>query len=181
MTSTESVIDELWRVGETMLNTDSGEKYLITYSRPSGFLDVIFTSSTESVGFITIKYEGGGIYSIVNDTSVNPHSSLLNTPGHGIKVKNKFRKRGLGAALLSIGIGIAQRDWHARGMEGNFKIVASDITNEGLGCYQNFGFTIQEGMSVSSGYYMDSEHVPEINILPGRVSFFKRLRKRLRL
>lgn len=181
MPETDRVIRDLWKDGETAFTTTFGEKYTITFSRPADFLDIVLTGSSGPVGFITLKFEGEGTYSIVNDTEVNPHPTFINTPGHGVEVKTEYRKKGLGAALLSIGIGIAQQDWQAHDRGGIFQVVASDITNEGLGCYQNFGFTIKEGMRVSSGYYTASGKVPEINILPGRVSFLKRLKKRLRL
>lgn len=181
MPSTDSVIDDLWNEREAMLTTSFGESYKILFSRPADFFDIVIASSFEPIGFITLKNEGAGTYSIVNDTKVNPHPSFINTPGHGIEVKNKFRKRGVGAALLSIGIGIVQEDWRLHNRGGDFKVVASDMTSQGLGCYQNFGFVIMEGMRVSSGYYTDTGSVPEINILPGRASFFRRLKTRLRL
>jgi ribosomal protein S18 acetylase RimI-like enzyme len=181
MPSTASLIDDLWNEGVAILTTSFGEKYKILFSRPADFFDIVIADSFEPIGFITLKNEGAGTYSIVNDTKVNPHPSFINTPGHGIEVKNKFRKKGVGAALLSIGIGIVQKDWRLNNRGGDFKVVASDITGQGLGCYQNFGFVIMEGMRVSSGYYNDSRTVPEINILAGRASFFKRLKTRLRI
>jgi hypothetical protein len=58
-------------------------------------------------------------------------------------------------------------------------VLATDITGLGIGCYQNFGFVIKDGMKVSSGYYANPDTVPEINILSRKVSFTKRLKKRL--
>ena len=124
---------------------------------------------------------GEGTYSIVNDTEINPHPLFINTPGHGIEIIGKFRKRGLGAALLSLGIGIVQRDWRYNAEDKKFMVLASDITSLGMGCYQNFGFTIEEGMQVSTGYYTNLDTVPEINILDRKAPFSKRLKKRLRL
>lgn len=180
MSETDRVLDTLWDKNQTRLTTTTGESYFVSFSRPAEFLDIVIAFNKTPVGFVTLKYEGDGKYSIVNDTQVNPHPTFINTPGHGIEVKTEYRKKGLGAALLSIGIGIAQRDWKAGGRDGAFKVVASDITSDGMGCYQNFGFTIKEGMLVSEGYYSDSEKVPEVNILAGKAPFLKRLWKRLR-
>ncbi len=180
MPNIDKVIEELWDKRETSIYGTSGKEYRVTFSRPSGFFDVAVFDKQEPMGFITLKHENNGLYSIVNDTKSNPHASLANTPGHGIEVKEKFRKRGIGKALLSLGIGIIQRDWRLEQRGGEFKVIASDITSSGLGCYHNFGFTVKQGMAVSSCYYSDPDTVPEINILPRKVCFIKRLAKRLR-
>ncbi|MCF6290024.1 MAG: GNAT family N-acetyltransferase [Desulfobacterales bacterium] len=180
MPNIDKVIEALWDKREASIYGADGKEYRVIFSRPGGFFDVSILDNLEPMGFITLKHENKGLYSIVNDTKINPHSSLANTPGHGIEVKEKFRKRGAGKALLSVGIGIIQRDWRLEQRGGEFKVIASDITNIGLGCYHNFGFTIKEGMAVSSCYYTDPDTVPEINILPKKVCFIKRLAKRLR-
>ncbi len=179
MMSINSVIDELWEKRETTISTRHDKKYRIAYSRPGGYFDVVISNDREPIGFITLKYVGEGTYSIVNDIKINPHPSFINTPGHGIEVKGKFRKRGLGATLLSLGIGIVQRDWRYNAEDNKFMVLASDITSLGMGCYQNFGFTIEEGMQVSTGYYTNLDTVPEINILDRKAPFFKRFKKRL--
>lgn len=175
------MLNALWRNSEMTLTCDDGTKYKIVFSRPHGFFDVIMFTESEPIGFITLKYEGDGIYSIVNETKKNLHPGFINTPGHGIEVIERFRKRGIGKALLSIGIGLTQRDWRENGKKGRFTVVASDVTNSGLGCYQNFGFIVQEGMAVTRCHYHDSEHIPKLRILPQKASFLKRLKKRLRL
>ncbi len=178
-TSIDKIILELWDNQETVIIANDGGECRITFSRPDDFFDIVIFNKLEPMGFITLKYESNGLYSIVNDTSANFHPSFINTPGHGIEVKTKFRKRGLGKALLSIGIGMVQKDWQVNPKDGRFKVTASDITKVGLGCYKNFGFTIKEGMAVSSCDYTDPENVPEINILPRKASFLTRLQKRL--
>lgn len=147
MTDIQQVLDELWRDAKTTLPRGDGKKYTIVFSRHHGFLDVTMRDDgSESIGFITLKYESDGTYSIVNDTKTNPHLGFVNTPGHGIEVIEKYRKRGIGKALLSIGIGLAQRDWRFNmAEEGRFTVVASDVTDSGLGCYQNFGFIVRGG------------------------------------
>ena len=180
MNIVEEIVNSLWSQGRVALAGPDRNEMTAVYSRPADFFDIVISTQEEPAGFITLKYEGGGKYSIVNNTKVNRHPSFVNTPGHGLEVKNKFRKRGLGAALLSLGIGIAQRDYRTRDEEAEFRVVASDITGLGLGCYQNFGFQIKQGLRVSSGYYYNPDTVPELAILPRKVGFFKRLRKRLR-
>jgi ribosomal protein S18 acetylase RimI-like enzyme len=96
-------------------------------------------------------------------------------------VKKKYRKRSVGAALLSLGIGIVQKDFRMKKESSQFVVVASDITHLGMGCYQNFGFQIKEGIRVSSGYYNDLDHVPEINILEKKATYWGRLKKRMRI
>ncbi|MDH4317570.1 MAG: GNAT family N-acetyltransferase [Desulfobulbaceae bacterium] len=178
----QDVLELLWRDSEVEIPAMEGRDYHIVYSRPAGFFDVVMTEESEPVGFITMKYEGEGVYSIVNETKKNPHPGFVNTPGHGIEVKEKFRKRGIGKALLSLGIGLVQRDWREhKKNEGRFTVVASDVTDSGLGCYQNFGFIVKEGMAVTKCFYVDSERVPELGILARRASFWKRLKKRLRM
>jgi hypothetical protein len=180
MLCSSSVIDELLKERQATILTKHDKKYRIVYSRPGGFFDVVISHDGDPIGFITLKNVGEGTYSIVNDIKINPHPSFINTPGHGMEVKETFRKRGLGATLLSLGIGIVQRDWRINGKGKNFKVVASDITSQGFGCYQNFGFTIKEGMKVSTGYYTNPDTVPDINILSRKVPFSKRIKKRFR-
>ncbi len=182
MQSTAEIIDQLWAQGKALISTNYGEKFQVVLSRPQNFIDVVISSNRETrIGFITLKDEGQGKYSIVNETQINYHPSFINTPGHGIEVNKKYRKRGIGGALISLGIGMIKKDRQAYKKSRRFMIVASDITNQGLGCYQHFGFTVREGMSVSAAYYMSCQPIPEINILANKVSPFKRLRSRLRV
>jgi len=181
MQCTANIINQLWTSREALISTDAGDRYQAAFSRPHGFFDIIIANKRESIGFITLKYEGKGLYSIVNDTKINPHPSFINTPGHGIEVKKEYRKRGIGGALISLGVGMIKKDRETNKQSKRFLVVASDITSQGLGCYQKFGFTIREGMSVSAAYYKGPEIIPEINILPAKASFFKRLRVRLKL
>lgn len=179
MQCTADIIDQLWARRETWITNDHGDDYRLVFSRPYDFFDIVIFNSHEAIGFITLKNEGKGLYSIVNDTEINSHPSFINTPGHGIEVKKKYRKRGIGGALISLGVGMIKKDRQANQKSRRFLIVASDITNQGLGCYRHFGFTVREGMSVSAAYYMRPKTIPEINILPTKASFFKRLRVKL--
>lgn len=179
MSKLSQTIETLWREKKALLTAEDGELFQASYSQPAGFFDIQIATAEETVGFISLKSEGD-IYAIVNDTARNFHPGFINTPGHGFEVKTKFRKRGIGAALLSLGIGIVRRDFEMSGKPGEFKVVAGDITGLGLGCYQNFGFKIMEGLQVSTGYFVDQDRIPEINILRSKVSRFQRLKKRLR-
>lgn len=180
MNQLTQTIDILWREKKALLKAEDGELFFATYSNPGGFFDIQISTAEEAVGFITLKHEREA-YPIVNDTEVNPHPDFINTPGHGLEVRAKYRKRGIGAALLSLGIGIVLKDFVARGDKGELKVVAGDITGLGLGCYQNFGFKIMEGMQVSTGYFVDRDRIPDINILRRKAGRFQRLKKRLRL
>lgn len=180
MASVDEIIDTLWHKRKATISTGH-ENLEVVLTRPGDFFDIVLSNAREPMGFITLKHEGKGRYSIVNDTKVNPHPTFANTPGHGIEVKKKYRKRGIGAALLSLGAGIAQRDYRTKKEEAQFEIIASDITGLGLGCYQNFGFQIKEGIRISQGYFNNPDRVPEINILKKKAAFFGRLKKRIRL
>jgi len=72
-----------------------------------------------------------------------------------------------------------QRDCLEKSNTQSFKVLATDVTKLGLGCYHNFGFTIKEGLQVTAGYYTDPDHVPEIKILRKKASWLGRLKKRL--
>lgn len=176
---TEGAIETLWQDNKVLLTNGYGEKYEATFKRIEDYIDIILSHKEGPVGFITLKFEGGGKYSIVNDTKLNPHPTITKTPGHGIAVKEDFRKRGLGSALLSLGIGIAQKDFKSRNKPSTFEIWATDITESGFGCYNNFGFKIKEGMKVSEGVYSKEDGVPEIRFLRNKASLWGRLKKRL--
>jgi ribosomal protein S18 acetylase RimI-like enzyme len=177
--NTQEIIDTLWQNKKAQLINGYGEKYEAAFSRIEDYLDIILCKESETVGFISLKIGEAGKYSIVNNAKLNRHPDISLTPGHGLAVKEKFRKRGLGAALLSLGIGIAQKDFKEKNSSGTFKVLATDITDSGFGCYKNFGFRILDGMTVSEGYYSDSDRVPEINFLRHTPSFWARLKKRL--
>ena len=181
MIAVQQVLELLWLESETIINGIEGKPYKIVFSRPQNFFDVVMVEGDRKVGFITLKYEGDGVYSIVNETKKNFHTGFINTPGHGIEVSKEYRKRGVGKALLSIGIGLVQRDWQQNRKKGRFTVVASDVTASGLGCYRNFGFIVREGMAVTHCHYMESENVPELCILDQKASFWKRLKMRLHL
>ena len=180
MPSTEEIIKKLWSDQQVVFETDYEEKFEAVFSRPGGLFDVIIRSGQEPVGFITLKNEREGLYSIVNDTVVNPHPTFVNTPGHGIEVKKPYRKKGIGAALLSLGIGMAQQDYLAKDISAPFKVVATDISKLGLGCYRTFGFHIQEGLTVSSGEYSNLHAVPDIDIRSWKMPLPLRLLKKFK-
>jgi GNAT superfamily N-acetyltransferase len=180
MLSTAAIIKKLWSEQQVVFETDYEEKFEAVFSRPGGLFDVVIRSGNDPVGFITLKNEKEGLYSIVNDTAVNPHSTFVNTPGHGIEVKKQYRKKGIGAALLSLGIGIAQHDYLTKKSSAPFKVVATDISKLGLGCYRTFGFHIQEGLKISSGEYTSLHAVPDLNIRPWKMPLPLRLLKKFK-
>ncbi len=179
MRSTDATIDQLWKKREGVISTDYGANYQVVFTRPQSFFDVIIYNDQDPMGFITLKDKGKGVYSIVNDTKTNLHPSFINTPGHGIEVKTKYRKRGIGGILINLALGMIQKERQANKQSKRFMIVASDITKEGLGCYRNFGFTVREGMRISAAYFVSPKTTPETNILQAKASFFKRLKVRL--
>jgi len=180
MPSTAEIIRKLWSEQQVVFETDYEEEFEAVFSRPGGLFDVVIRSVQEPVGFITLKNEKQGIYSIVNDTAVNPHPTFANTPGHGIEVKKSYRKKGIGAALLSLGIGMAQQDYQTKNTPVPFKVVATDISKLGLGCYRTFGFLIQEGIQVSTGEYTNLHAVPDVNIRPWKMPLPLRLIKKFK-
>jgi ribosomal protein S18 acetylase RimI-like enzyme len=180
MLSTAEIIQKLWSEQQVRFETDYEEVFDAVFSRPGGLFDVVLRTSRESVGFITLKNERPGLYSIVNDTAINPHPTFVNTPGHGIEVRKKYRKKGIGAALLSLGIGMVQQDYLARETTAPFKVVATDITKLGLGCYRTFGFKIMEGIKISSGEYTHLHTVPAVDIRSWKMPLPLRLIKKLK-
>lgn len=180
MLSTEEIIKKLWSEQRVHFETDYEELFEAVFSRPGDLFDVEIRNSREPMGFITLKNEKPGLYSIVNDTAVNPHPAFVNTPGHGIEVRKKYRKKGIGAALLSLGIGMVQQHYVAEETSAPFKVVATDITKLGLGCYRTFGFKIMEGIKISSGEYTNLHKVPAVDIRPWKMPFLLRLIKKLK-
>jgi len=180
MPSTEEIIKKLWSEQQVAFETDYEEEFEAVFTRPGGLFDVVLRNDREPVGFITLKNEREGLYSIVNDTAVNPHPTFANTPGHGIEVKKSYRKKGIGAALLSLGIGMVQQDYLAKDISAPFKVVATDISKLGLGCYRTFGFHIQEGLKVSSGEYSNLHAVPDVDIRSWKMPLPLRLLKKFK-
>lgn len=79
------LIDRLWIEGRAILIAGHGEQFVAVFSQKGQLFDVTISCGKEAVGYISIKTEVDGIYSIVNDTSINPHPTFDNT-GHGLEV-----------------------------------------------------------------------------------------------
>lgn len=182
MIPVNEIINTLWTEQHVLFETDYDEEFTAVLNRFPNFFDVVLYSKgrKDAMGFITLKNEKEGRYSIVNDTTANAHPTFTNTPGHGIEVKKKYRKKGIGGALLSMGIGIAQRHYITGKPQAPFRVVATDISKLGLGCYRNFGFDIKEGFTVSTGEYTDLQDVPELEIRPWKMPFLLRFFRRFR-
>lgn len=174
------LIQELWTQQRVRFETDYEEEFEAVFSRPGGLFDIVLYQAGDAVGFITLKNEKPGRYSIVNDLKINPHLTFDNTPGHGIEVKRKHRKKGIGAALLSLGIGMVQQDFKLQQPSAPFKVVATDISRLGLGCYRTFGFDIREGIKVSEGEYSVIDTVPELDIRSWKMPLLFRVIRKLR-
>jgi GNAT superfamily N-acetyltransferase len=182
MASVNELIETLWTEHSVLFETDYEEEFTVVLNRIQVFFDIVLYSKDckDAMGFLTLKNEKEGLYSIVNDTAVNPHPTFVNTPGHGIEVKKKYRRKGIGGALLSLGIGVVQRHYKTARPPAPFRVVATDISKLGLGCYRSFGFDIKEGFKVSMGEYTDLQEVPELGIRPWKMPFLLRFFRRFR-
>ncbi|MFC1523744.1 GNAT family N-acetyltransferase [Thermodesulfobacteriota bacterium] len=180
-TQLADIVNELWNHGTTVITTGFDEEYQVVYIRKNDLLDIVLSIHGRDIGFVVLKDEGNGKYSIVNDTSINPHPAITSTAGHGLGVHEEFRKKGIGSALLSIAIEIARKDFTEKGEAAEFSVMATDITKLGYGCYHHFGFRLQEGMQVTTGVFSETDRVPEIRILQKKSTKFGRLLKRLGL
>ncbi len=175
------IIDRLWCDKKAKFSTGYGEKFEAVFTQKDGFFYVVLSNDEEAIGFAAMKDEGEGRYSIVNDSSVHPHPGFAGIPGYGLVVKEKYRKRGFGAALLSLCIGVVQQDFKEKKENKQFEVLATDITRLGLGSYKNFGFQIKDGLQVTVGHYLQDDKIPEIVILQKKVPKLKRFIKRLGL
>ncbi|MBU0729946.1 MAG: GNAT family N-acetyltransferase [Proteobacteria bacterium] len=175
----ETVISALWENHNTVIRTGYGEEFDVRFSQRENYFDVVLSIKNNDIGFITLKQKNSGRYSIVNDSSINPHPAITQTAGHGLAVKAEHRKRGIGAALLSLGVGIAQKDYKARSTDEPFEVIATDVTGLGYGCYLHFGFKILPGMKETTAHYRDANRLPELKILRRKAGLLQRLKKRM--
>jgi len=114
--STESIIDELWSSSETPKKAvfTPYDKYILTASltHTKEKFDIMLSDPEDYIGFIILEKFKGGIYNITGE--YRGHHQQLGFEaryGIGLEVKPKYRRRGFASSLISIGIGIAKKDF----------------------------------------------------------------------
>ncbi len=158
MSDVNKLIDDLW-VNHLVRLTNPPKK--VFYARYNLFKgnnhDVVIFNNFDTVGFITLRNSGKN-YRILNDSLVVPHEGFSNKLGYGIEVKEKYERRNFGHALLSLGIGVAIKDFNEKGLE-DFVVKVSGISSK-THFYESFGFE-----TPGFGGTYNQRSVPDINIV----------------
>lgn len=135
-------------------------KFNVLYGK---LLDVVMFNWEENIGYINLMRDKNS-YKILNQWELNHHPGFIPSRGIGIEVKKSHRKKGIGPALLSIGIGLAQLDFRAQNLP-KFCVRGDGITNREK-FYEEFGFRIEKDEKNKKTYavYTDPNSVPEFKI-----------------
>ena len=179
MTTTKpinEIVDELWLRREISIpnrdNTfrvtlkDLGEEYLDIYMRG--------TNPDEGIGFITMQSRESGVYEIRNSLWIKMHPDCEDLLGNGIEVSPLYRGMGFGDALLSIGIGTAQRDYKSKQTDKPFEVRVNGINPDlAKKVYEPFGFVIN---SPNTATYTNADAVLELNLNLKLISVADRVR-----
>ncbi len=159
----DHLIDELWKNSFVELQTVNGV-FEVVFTKPADYLDIVVKDSGKSVGFVSLLGERGiSSYRLINYPLVNPHPGFTNGLGVAIEVLDSYRGRNIGSALLSLGIGVAQRDFKNQNGLKSFQVVATGI-NKVQDFYKRFGFHVSDVGGSLVAIYDDSFRVPEINM-----------------
>jgi len=137
------VIAELWERKETIIR--AGDMNMeATLKQPfDNWFDIMLRNGTtgEIIGYITLTRRDEGIYDIITHPGIVQHPEFGNTY-IGMEVNKKYQHRGFGQALLSLGVGVVQRDFKKRGGRGKFEVLATGLGGINLIPHKPFGFEI---------------------------------------
>ena len=114
--STESIIDELWSSSETPKKAvfTPYDNYNLTarFTHTKDKFDIMLSDPEDYIGFIILENFKGGIYNITGEyRGHHKQMDFEERSGIGLEVKPKYWRRGFASALISIGIGIAKKDF----------------------------------------------------------------------
>ena len=158
------IVDELWLRRETSIPNRDNTFRVTLKDLGEGYLDIYMrgTNPDEGIGFITMQSRESGVYEIRNSLWIKMHPDCEDLLGNGMEVSPLYTGMGFGNALLSIGIGITQRDYKSKQTDKPFKVRANGINPDlAKKVYEPFGFVID---SSNSATYTNADAVPELKL-----------------
>jgi len=105
--------------------------------------DVSMFESDQIAGYVVVQLREDDRYHLENQAVMGEykHPGMKDGFGWGIEVHPRYHGRRIGHALLSIGIGLALRDFLEKPL-ANFEVFAGGLGDNGT-FYEKFGFKIQ--------------------------------------
>ena len=163
--SVEEIVDELWLNKETLIPVGSNDLVNVSLElMPNDWFRIMMNHHDKGtkVGYVMVKRKDDGRYDLMNNPRIIPDPQFSGGY-YGIEVNPNYQRRSFGTALLSLGIGIAQRDFIDRGATGNFRFelmaMTGDLSDK---FYRNFGLDIYD--PPNKGRYTKLDKVPELKI-----------------
>lgn len=164
--SIDTVFDELWENGQTTIHLSSSD-FTATYKRTrAGAINVTISEGDMVVGYVTLHRDDTGWYQLVHYPDIDGvFPDLRNGFGIGIEVKSEYQGRHLGHALLSLGIGLARKDFKESG-RSSFEVRAYGLGDREA-FFRKFGFEIERHdlggkRPHSTGVYTNQRAVPAL-------------------
>lgn len=139
--SINTLLDELWKSGQAPIHL-SGSDFTAAYKRTrAGAINVTIAEGDTLVGYATLHRDDRGWYQVVHYPDIDGvFPGLKNGFGVGIEIRPEYRGRHAGHALLSLGVGLAQREFEKRGWL-NFEVRANGLGDR-EDFFRKFGFAI---------------------------------------
>jgi ribosomal protein S18 acetylase RimI-like enzyme len=144
MTETQKIIDTLWQEGRAKLPDPMNPETTAYLDRTrERVLDILIVMDppykAEQVGFITLSKKFPGLYQMWASKDMHPLIPAYDNVGLAVRPEYQFRK--FGTTLISLGLGIAQKETQEEG-SNQFLVFGKDPTPDAIKLYSKAGFKI---------------------------------------
>ncbi len=158
------IVNELWEKQRVIIDLPDNALQA-TLEIKHGFIDIMLKNENagEYIGFITIEHPQSGTYYIHKDPKVIHHPDFQINNGTGLAVQEQFKNMGYESALLSLGIGTAQKHYLAADSKAAFAVIMPDKGETNWKrLYEPFGFLKSDERALPK--YVERSTVKELKI-----------------
>ncbi len=160
------IVNELWEKQKAIIDLQDNN-LVATLEIKHGFIDIMLrgANSDEYIGYITIEHPQSGTYFVHNNPKLIQHPDFQLNNGTGLAVQEQFKNMGYESALLSLGIGTAQKHYLAAESKAAFAVIMPDRDEtDWKQLYEPFGFLKSNERALPK--YVDASIVKELKITP---------------
>ena len=136
----DRVLNDLRERKESEIQTETSSFIAILRDTILKSWDVSLYDLDQIIGYVVIQRNEDGSYRLENQADIGyRHRGMKDGFGWGVEVHQDYRGRNIGKALLSMGIGLALRDFQEGCHVTDFKVKANGL-GDSEKFYKSFGF-----------------------------------------